>query len=160
MAKVKSKKDVSKKIPKLVESLALDTIDINEMHFEKNSKDKIETEKILADINVSAQLRKGEKGDGDLRAETLFTIKGMDENSEEELYTLKVSYNILYIIEKVYEWPEEEIDYFCSKNIMIHVWPYFREFANNFSNRANISPIILPLMPSMLKKEKISHARD
>jgi hypothetical protein len=69
-------------------------------------------------------------------------------SDSEKDYTFKIS--CTFRLEYYSDIPlsKEFMDIFSNKNITLNSWPYFREFAQNITQRMNIPPVVLPLLKS------------
>lgn len=74
------------------------------------------------------------------------TIKGRTED-EKPILDLALTFSLLYGCTEVHDWPADEINHFSNRNVIIHVWPYLRQFVDDLSGRANLSRVVLPLLP-------------
>lgn len=73
---------------------------------------------------------------------------------DEPVFDLMVKYRVAYGLKKDIHWSEEEVQLFATKNLIIHAWPYARESIDMVSRKANLPPVLLPLMPVFDKQKK------
>ncbi len=70
------------------------------------------------------------------------SISGKHYNTDEEVFSIEVTYEAVYTLEQE---PSDSqfVKLFVNNNVFVHVWPFVRELANNLSYRMNLPPITL-----------------
>ena len=111
----------------------------------------IQSETGSVDINVGMEAKIKREPDGDAAgffiAYCNVTLMGKDEQSEQKLFDASAIFKVLYALREIHDWDEEEVDFFVSRNVIIHAWPYIREHFDSLSRKTCLNPVVVPLIP-------------
>jgi hypothetical protein len=92
-----------------------------------------------------------------LNGRLVATIAGRTE-SDAKIFDLVVGFVSVYSLKQKRDWPKVEVDHFCERNMMLHFWPYLREFVDSLTGRSTVPRVVLPLVPFSLNKKEQSDA--
>jgi len=135
----------AKEIRRFVECARLDEISLDNCNLSVQRANAKSHGIVDIQFSIDPTLDKKD-GEASYRALCKCTIKGRTED-EKPILDLSLTYSLLYGCSEVHDWPEDEINHFSNRNVIIHVWPYLRQFIDDLSGRANLSRVILPLLP-------------
>lgn len=80
------------------------------------------------------------------------SLRGVtNDESEEEIFTLKVKHQVSYSMDSAYKIDQGELDHFAQSSMMLHVWPYVREFVSHMISYTSLPNLTLPLMPVQVR---------
>lgn len=135
----------TKSIRRFVECARLDEISLDNCNLSVQRTNAKSHGIVEIQFSIDPTLDKKD-GAASYRALCKCMIKGRTED-DKPILDLSVTYSLLYGCSEVHDWPEDEINHFSNRNVIIHVWPYLRQFIDDLSGRANLSRVILPLLP-------------
>jgi len=135
----------TKSIRRFVECAHLDEISLENCNLSAQRANAKSHGIVEIQFSIDPALDKKDGG-ASYRALCKCTVKGRTED-DKPILDLSVTYSLLYSCSEVHDWPEDEINHFSNRNVIIHVWPYLRQFIDDLSGRANLSRVILPLLP-------------
>lgn len=125
----------------VLEELALNNLSLSVVRERAHDKGKLSL-----NFNVDTALKSVDENTF-YQATAVCTIVGKSLD-DEQIFDLKIEYFLSYRCSEVHDWPEEEMDYFANKNVIIHLWPYMRESVDQMTRRASLNRVILPLLPT------------
>lgn len=133
------------KIKRFAECASLEDIALESCSLRVNREDSDSKGKLSMEFSVNTST----EGDAPLRftARCICKIKGTTADAKHEIVNLDLEYVARYTCNDVYDWPDDELDFFAGRNVILHVWPYLREFIDQITRRANLTRILLPLVP-------------
>lgn len=82
-------------------------------------------------------------------------ITGVADDEEKPVLEQKVDYVVRYVCAERFEWSNDELNFFASCNVILHVWPYRREFIDQLTRQANLPRVLLPLVPRAAVPRKV-----
>lgn len=114
-----------------------------------NEKLVHQTGQVNIRIGLKPEFDADKSGDSQL---TVYLTVNADGNSDEKesIFSLEANYRAMYLIDKNYELgdtkdPSDEVKHFINRNVLIHVWPYVREFVDQLSRKTPLQPVVLPM---------------
>ena len=99
-------------------------------------------------------LKQKQDDDGEIYSHIYFTAIGISKKSIKELkikkggtlFSISVSYAVIYDIDDIKTLDQKMLTVFGTKNAFYNAYPYIREFIHHMSTRLSIPPITLPLL--------------
>ena len=165
--KTQSEKD---KFQKIIESATLKEVTLifskcqSYFHYSiiNPPQTKLEFAKTISKHNISDSNNKTK--DVFLSTQVHFEVTGKSKEDitdfkikkDSPLFSISVSYVIVYIIKNIGDLDDEMLKFFSENNAYFNVYPYLREYITHMSTRLNIPPVTLPLLKpnNLLKQQK------
>lgn len=98
-------------------------------------------------ISVSHSGRARIKEEGAISAVVRFVLRATEAGKEEteSIFRVNVSFELVYKVPADLAPSEAELRAFGDTNAVFNAWPYWREFVQSMTARANLPPLTLPL---------------
>lgn len=147
--------NINKDAAEFVKKINLDKIVMTQGSFTRNSNlDRFQYSEIEVNGGLKINFNISENG---LSAVAIMNVSAIgniknESNNIIEAFTINATYQAVYSVKEAVLTIENRINLFnliLSRSTHQHLWPYWREFAQQVTNRIGAPPLVAPLLISM-----------
>ena len=134
------KMDLKEKYINFIKGLQLKNIQLLECAMKKDE----EFLPINVDLTVEEKVKYKNTQGGFVVYFTFNLLAVNKEKETEKKFSIKAKYKVTYVSkDKV---TKELFELFAGSTLILHLWPYFRQLVHDFTTRAGLPPLVLPVV--------------